>query len=299
MDAVFIHQHRDFHAGAQRQVGDEIRVRHVAIEFVHFSAHQSVDDVRRVFASTIQHDGRLGSEPLFCFFLPRIFAAAIFLQNVGILARIPACARNAILFDQVGTLAEPPVVFRVVSARLGDIFSEREIHFVADNLHVVNFFARGNGFMDLRIRVHAVDFEIEIPRLMVDARAGVGDLIQSRAYPPAEHLRRPLHRVTESRRRDKTLALDRAAQHRHRIGVVEQGRLRAVFFHVAHNIHHRVDGAQETKNPRRSARVAHIGIHAVLLGDFDIVPPDLRAASQDGCQHYIRALQRLNSVQCG
>ncbi len=289
MNAVSIHQHRDFHAGAQRQVGDEIRVQHVAIEFVHFSAHQSVDDICRVFMSTVKHNGRLGSEPFLYFFLPRILAAAIFLQNVGILARVPARARIAILFDQVGALAEPPVIFRVVPARLGDIFSEREIHLVADNLHVVDFFACGNGFMDLRVRVHAVDFEIEIPRLMVNTRAGVGDLIQPCADPPAEHLRRPLHGVAESRRRDKTLALNRAAQHRHRISVVEQGRLRAVFFHVAHDVHHRVDGAQETKNPRRTARVAHVGIHAVFLGDFDIMPPDLCAARKDGRQHHIRA----------
>ena len=89
----------------------------------------------------------------------------------------------------------------------------------------------------------------------------------------------------------------RAAQHRHRVGVVEQNGLRAVFFHVADNVHHRVDRAQEAEDARRAARVADVGVHAVLLGDFDVVPPDVGGAGQDGRQHHVGASQRLGPIQ--
>ena len=99
--------------------------------------------------------------------------------------------------------------------------------------------------------------------------------------------------------RDVCLALKSAAQHGHRVGVVEQDGVRAVFLHVAHDIHHGRQGAQEAEDAARAACIADIDIHAVFLGDLDIVSPDLDAAGQDGGQHHIGVLERLDPVEGG
>jgi hypothetical protein len=66
-----------------------------------------------------------------------------------------------------------------------------------------------------------------------------------------------------------------------------------------HDVHHRRQSAQEAEDAARSARVADVDIHAVFLGDLDVVPPDLGAARKDGGQHHIRAFERFNPVEGG
>ncbi len=61
------------------------------------------------------------------------------LDDVGVLAGVPAGAVRAILLDQVGAFAEPPVVLGVVPARFGHVVIEVKEHLVADDLLVVDF----------------------------------------------------------------------------------------------------------------------------------------------------------------
>ena len=77
----------------------------------------------------------------------------VLLEDVGVLARIPARAVHAVFLDQVGALAEPPVVFRVVAAGFGDVLAQRKKHLVADDLLVVDLGALGDGAMDQRIGI--------------------------------------------------------------------------------------------------------------------------------------------------
>ena len=63
---------------------------------------------------------------------------------------------------------------------------------------------------------------------MVDAGAGVGDLVDRRADPVGQHLGRALHAVAQAGDLDVRLALHGAAEHGHRVGVVEQDRVGAV-----------------------------------------------------------------------
>ncbi len=134
---------------------------------------------------------------------------------------------------------------------------------------------------------------------MVDPRAQVIDLFVVRLDPICQHHRRALHRVAQPGDRDKCLSLQRPAQHRHRVGIVEQRRPGAVALHIADDVHHRREGAQESEDAAGSARIAHVDIHSVFLGDLDIVPPDFGAAGQDGGQHHVRIPQRFHSVQRG
>ena len=129
--------------------------------------------------------------------------------------------------------------------------------------------------------------------------AGVGDLLVRRADPLGQHHGRALHAVAQPGQLDEGLALHGPAQHGHRVGVVEQDRVRAVALHVPDDVQHHRDGAQGAENARRAARIADVDIHAIFLGDLDVVAPDLCAASQDGDQDDIGVSQRFRPVQRG
>src|SRR5688572_21730017 len=169
VETSLVHNDGNFYTRALRKIGDEIRVANVAIELEHLAASEGVNDVRSVLMFALQVFGRERlSKPLFDLILPRGFIVLIFFENVRVLTRVPACAMCAIFFEKVGALAEPRIVFRVVSARFSNIFSKREIHFIADWFVVINFWSLGDGFMNQRIRVHAIPLVLEIPRLMID-----------------------------------------------------------------------------------------------------------------------------------
>jgi len=98
--------------------------------------------------------------------LPCGFIVLIFLENVRVFARIPISAMRAIFLDEIGALAEPWIIFRVMSARLGDILSERKIHFIAHRFGVIDLGAISDCFVNEWIRILAVPFVFEIPCLM-------------------------------------------------------------------------------------------------------------------------------------
>ncbi len=66
---------------------------------------------------------------------------------------IPACTVEAVLFDQVGALAEPPVVFGIMPARLGHILAKCQVHFIADDLLFIDSFIFSDRFMDTWIGI--------------------------------------------------------------------------------------------------------------------------------------------------
>ena len=105
--------------------------------------------------------------------LPGVFSFLVFLHIDGIFPGIPAGGMRAVFFDQVGTLAEPPVVFGVVPARFGHIVTQCQIYFVGDRLLVVNGLVFGDGLVDERIGVLAIDLVFKIPGLVVDACADI------------------------------------------------------------------------------------------------------------------------------
>ena len=120
----------------------------------------------------------------------------ILFEDVSIFAWIPICACGAIFFNEVGTFAEPRVVFGVVSAGFGDVFSDGEIHLIADLFGVIYFRSLGDGFVNERVGVFAVPFVFEIPSLMIDASADIINFVERRADPFGEHHGCALHGVT-------------------------------------------------------------------------------------------------------
>jgi hypothetical protein len=114
---------------------------------------------------------------------------------------------HAIFFDQVRTLAKPPVVLRIVPARLDNIIAQHQVHFIAHLLFVVNLGALRDRLVNEGVSVLALPFIFEIPGLMVDTRAGVIDLGVRRADPPGEHHCCALHGMTQARYPDEGLLL--------------------------------------------------------------------------------------------
>ena len=196
METSLINENRNFDARTFGQVGNELRIPDIAIKFKHIAASEGVDDVRGIFMFALQVFRLQGlSEPLFDLVFPRGFVVLVFLQDVCILAGIPACAMRAIFFYQVGAFAEPRIIFRVVSTRLSDILSNREIHLIADHLFIVNFGSPGYGFVDQWIGVHSVPFVFEIPRLMINPCTNVINFMERRTDPFGQHHCRALHGV--------------------------------------------------------------------------------------------------------
>ena len=112
----------------------------------------------------------------------------------------------------------------------------------------------------------------------IDAGAGVSDLGHWRANPLGEHHCRALDAVAKAGDLDACLALHRSAEHGHRVGIVEHGGVRAVAFHILGDAQHHRDGAQGPEDARRPTGIANIYIDTILLGDLDVITPDLRAA---------------------
>jgi len=300
MEASLVHINRDLDTGAFGQVCYESCIWNIAVEFEGLTAFKGIDDIGGVLLAALDvRQGQRGRQAFPDDVLPGLLGVLVFLQDVGVFAGVPAGAMRAVFFDQVGALAEPPVVLRVVPARLGHVVAERQVHLVADDLLVVDLRAFGDGLVDERIGVLAVPLVFDVPGLVVDASAGVMDLVRCRPDPLRQHHGRALDRVAETRDRDVGLPLECAAQHGHRVGVVEQDGVRAVFLHVVHDVQHGQQGAQEAEDTARAARVADIDVHAEFLGDLDIVTPDLGAAGQDGGQDHVGARERLSPVEGG
>ena len=135
---------------------------------------------------------------------------------------------------------------------------------------------------------------------MVDAHAGVGDVLLVRADPAGQHAGGALHAVAQAAAHHLGEAsLHGAAQHGHGVGVVQVDGVRAVTVDVRRDVHDGVDRAQVAEDAARAARVAHVGVHAVFLGNQDVVLPDVHLAVQDGGHDAVRAHERFLAVQGG
>ena len=110
------------------------------MEPVRFATHACIDNGCGIFDAPVEAHRRALFEPVANLLLPVHPAALVSFENVGILARIPVGAGmwRTIFFDEVGPLAEPPVVLAFVAAGFGDVVVERQKHFVADDFALVN-----------------------------------------------------------------------------------------------------------------------------------------------------------------
>ena len=87
------------------------------------------------------------------------------------------------------------------------------------------------------------------------------------------------------------------AQHGHRVGVIQEHRIRTIFFDVRADVEHQRNIAQSAEDAGYAARVADVDVHAVFFGNLDIVPPNVRVAVEHGAQHAVRTGQRFRTAE--
>ena len=208
---------------------------------------------------------------------------------------VPVGAVRAVSFNQIRTFAEPSVILGIVAAGLRDIIAQMPEHFVAHLLLVIKL-----GILQLLcklwVQVLPVVLQLEIERLMVDARTEIIDLVHRRFQPLRQHGDRPLHAVAQTCDLDVCFGLHGLAEHRHRIRVIQKNRVWAVFLDIPANVQHQRDIAQSAENAGDAARIADVDIDAELHGDLNIIAPDVDPAVEDRTQNAVRTGKRLRAA---
>ncbi len=149
----------------------------------------------------------------------------------------------------------PGRVLRGVLARLGREVAEAAVHVDAHAPQQVGVAL--DRLVEPGVEALAAVLEAIQERLVVDAGAEVGDLLDRHAAQAGDHLHRALHRMAQS----DDLGLRRAlvhelADHRHRVRVVEEPRARADLGHVVADAEHHRRGAQRADDAADAERVA-------------------------------------------
>ena len=204
----------------------------------------------------------------------------------------------AVFLDQVGTLAEPCVVFGVVAAGFGNIVAQVNEHLIAYPFTVINLRILDH-FLQSGVQIHAVVFQLQIKCLMIDTGAGIDQLIIGNLQPIRQHMGSALNTVAQTGDVHVGILLHGVAQHGHGVGIVQEHRPGTVGFDVPADFQQQGDVTQSAENTGNTARIANVGIHTVLLGNLDIMSPDVNAAVEHGAKHTVRALEGFRPVCSG
>ena len=154
----------------------------------------------------------------------------------------------------------------------------------------------GGAALHLGVEILSGGAQLQQPRLVVDAgNAPLGGrriVLHLQFLQQARHA--GLHRVAQADRPHRAPAQHRAGHHRHRVGVVQQPRLRRRLLHVPRQVEHHRNGAQRAEDAADPQRVADGLAQAVALGHLEV---DHRArlvtAHLNGVDHEVGAAQRL------
>ncbi len=144
--------------------------------------------------------------------------------------------------------------------------------------------------------VGAGDVQLGDEREVVDARDRGRDLEEVGVEQLAQRELRAGDLVAEPHRLHRRLACHRAADRGHRVGEVEQPRVRTQVFHVAGELEEDRDVAQRADDAARPHAVAHRLHHAVARRDREVVAHRVEAAGGDVHDDVVGTLQSLALV---
>ena len=193
--------------------------------------------------------------------------------------------------DQLVVLHEPRQVLGPVLRRLGREVAEPPVHLDphgAGELGVAR-----DRVVEQRIEVLPVALEAKDERLVVDACAEKRDLVERNAGELGESTRRVLDRVAEADDAvDRRALVDRPAEHRHGVRVVQQPRLGALAVHVLGDAEHHRDRAQRAEDAADPERVPDR--LAQPMPEWDLEVEDRRRVHPDlhHVDDVVRALER-------
>ena len=295
VDAVLVRKYRNFHAGIIRQIGDRAVVDDVAVKFERRPvAEAGVEDICRIFTASVGVDGLIFN-PVRDLLLPAPSALQPAVERKCVQTGVPVRAVRAVVFNQIRPFAEPRIILGIVAAGLGDVIAQMPEHFIAYLLLVVEF-RSFQLFCEFRVQILPVVLQLQIERLMVDARTEIVDLVHRRFQPLRQHCDCPLYAVAQTRNLNVCFGLHGLAEHRHGVRVIQENRIRAIFLNIPADIQHQGNIAQRAENTGDAACIADVDIDAKLHGDLNIIAPDVDAAIEDRTQNAVRAGKRLRAA---
>ena len=115
-----------------------------------------------------------------------------------------------------------------------------------------------------RIRILSVALKPDKPSQVIDPRNPSRHFIRRSTYVTRQNLRRALHAVTQTDRRDFSNLANRPTSHRHRIRVVQQRRTRCNRINVLRNVNQYRNSPQSLEYAARTNRVTNRLINAIL-----------------------------------
>ena len=95
------------------------------------------------------------------------------------------------------------------------------------------------------------------------------------------------------------VALHISGKNCHRIRVVKEYCIRAVFFYIATNIKHKGNITKSTENSAHASRIINIDINAILLRNKYFVLPYVNVSVKHGAKNRVSTLKSLCSIHSG
>ena len=115
-----------------------------------------------------------------------------------------------------------------------------------------------------RIRILSVTLKPDKPSQVIDPRNPSRHFIRRSTNVTRQNLRRALHAVTQTNRRDRGNLANRPTSHRHRIRVVQQRRNRCNRIYVVRYVNQYRNRPQSLENTARTNRVTNRLINPIL-----------------------------------
>ncbi|MDG0792698.1 hypothetical protein OMP38_18810 [Cohnella ginsengisoli] len=145
----------------------------------------------------------------------------------------------------------------------------------------------------MRRQILALVGNVDEPRLVVNARANLVDLVLRQAERFGDLLVAMLHAVAQADDPDAAGAPDGPRIHRHRVGIVEQQRVRRELPHVLGDVEQHRDRAKREEYAAGAERVADALLDAVLERDLDVVAVRLETADASEADDVVGVLDRF------
>ncbi len=129
--------------------------------------------------------------------------------------------------------------------------------------------------------------EFQNPSLVIDPRNAVKNFVIRHRESVREHPGGPLDAVAQAHGFNSE-ALEIGTVHRHRVGVVDQQRVRTELEHVLSDLEVRGRTPQKAENAARSERVTDGLVHPVTPRNLDVMAVRLQTADLKRYDHVVR-----------